>query len=324
MRKRITASSIAEALAMRAAEPSAEYVAGGTDVVSRWEQGDDPPRTLVDISGIPSLRVLRQEEGRVWLGAGCSLVEVATSPVVAGPFPALVDCLRQVATLQVRQAATVGGDLCQKPKCPYFRQGDPRCRHRGGTECLAQAGDHTTHGIFGNDLCAAAHPSSLGVALVALGGSVLLHQPGMPTAQQLTAEELFTPPGGQVGRENALPAGALLEAALVPLPAPGVRQAYGRRATPEDPGRTDVEVFAVARVEGGTFREARVVLGGVARTPWRSLPAESALVGHPAHADTVRESAWAATEGASPLNFNRYKLSLVHQAVQSTLQALLS
>jgi xanthine dehydrogenase YagS FAD-binding subunit len=219
-------------------------------------------------------------------------------------------------TPQIRNLATLGGNLAQRPRCPYFRSELFHCRKKGGTECFAIPGENQEHAVFGNGLCAIVHPSGAATALVALGASLKLKGPR--GERTLPIEQFFVRPEQDVTRENVLQPGELIVEVRVPT---GRRGGYVKLMQKQTFDWPLADAAAVLDLDGGTVREARVVLGSAAPVPWRASAVEKALVGKKLDESSARAAAQLATSGATPLDKNGHKLAALQAAVLRSLLA---
>lgn len=292
--------------------------AGGVDVLDRLKEGLDTPTRLVNIRTIKGLdRIEGDAATGLRIGPLATLAAIAGHPVVRQSFPALADAAGHAATPQIRNMATAGGNLLQRPRCWYFRSRDFHCLKKGGETCFAQKGENQYHAIFANDPCAIVHPSALATALVALGGSLELTGPKGP--RLVRAEEFFTVPAQAVDRENSLGADELITRIVVPPPASGSRSAYMKVGEKESFDWPIAEVVVVLEMSGSNVSRASIVLGAAAPVPYRAAAAEKALVGKPLDEATARAAAKAAVDGATPLSGNGYKVALFETVVRRTL-----
>jgi xanthine dehydrogenase YagS FAD-binding subunit len=304
-------STIDEAIALltRGAEP----LAGGTDLLSLIKSRIVTPTRLVSLAGIEILREIGWEGGSVRIGAAVALEALAADPQVARRFPALVHAVDGILSPQIRTMGTVGGDLCQRPRCWYFRNGfGLLARHEG--KPLVLDGDNRYHAIFGNDGPAAfVSPSSLAPALVALGAVVELRA-GKET-RAVPVAEFFRAPKAENEREIDLPAGAIVTEVRVPDSSGRANATYEVRAHES----LDWPLAAAAvslDLQGNVVRDARVVLGHVAPVPWPAPAAERALAGKAVTVETAKAAGAAAVAGAKPLSRNAYKVRLAAVAVE--------
>ncbi len=306
-----------DAALAEAAQPGAVLLAGGTDLLPLWKQGIAAPAVVVDIGRLPLAAITARDDG-LEIGAGARLADVARHPDVRG-LPALAEAILASAVPQIRNRATVGGNLLQRPRCAYFRTpGLPCNKRQPGSGCGARDGDHRRHAIFGaSRQCVAAHASDLAVALVALDARLSLAGPG--GARTLPVEALFRPPGDRPERDTTLAAGEMILSVTVPR-----RRWSSRYLKVRDRAAFDFALVSAAvalAVEDGAIRAARVVAGGVAPMPWRLAACEAALVGARADAEALRAAAAMAGDGAQPLPGNAFKVELLCRLVGRALAA---
>ncbi|CAL9647465.1 FAD binding domain-containing protein [Streptomyces sp. enrichment culture] len=298
--------------------PDASFVAGGTDLLNLMKDGAEDHDLVVDISHLP-LTEVKQSAGRLRIGALARMSDVALHPVVRKRLPVLSQALLAGASPQIRNMATIGGNLLQRTRCWYFRSEDFPCNKRKpGTGCAAQEGHSRWHAILGgSDRCIAVHPSDLAVALRAL--DAVVHTLGPDGARTISMADLHLEPGDTPHVENALRHGELITEVEIPLPAPGARQRYLKvrdRATFEF---AVVSVAAVLDMHGPRVDEARLAFGGVATRPWRSSEAEAALRGRPLTEESIARCGRILVRDAQPREDNQFKVELVQRALQDVL-----
>lgn len=314
----LRARSLGEAVEALA-EPGARLHAGGTDLLGCLRDGVFGAEKLVSISRVAGLAGIRPaEEGGLALGALTTLAEIAASPLVAERAPGLAEAAGAAASPQLRHQGTLGGNLCQRPRCWYFR-GDFHCAKKGGDTCFAWGGENRYHAIFGGGPCYIVHPSDSAPMLVALGARI--HLVGPRGERVLPASDFFRLPSEDVSRETALEPGEIVTEVVVPA-LPGWTGGYRKV---RERGAWDFALTSVAlaaRLEGRRVADCRIVLGGVAPIPWRSEPAEAALRGGELSASLAQAVGRAAAEGAEPLEQNGYKVALVRGAVEASVAAL--
>jgi xanthine dehydrogenase YagS FAD-binding subunit len=288
--------------------------AGGVDLADRLKEGLDEPAALVNIRNVKELSFLRAEDAGLAIGPLITLQRLSTDAAVLKSARALAQAAGAAATPQIRNMATLGGNLAQRPRCWYFRSGLFPCRKKGGDRCFAIEGEHEFHSIFQNDLCAAVSPSATGVALVALDAKLKLKSAASERA--LPAEELFIASKTDPTKETVLEHGELIAAVSVPS---GRRSAYQKLMQKQSFDWPLVEVAVALSMDGDTVKEARIALGSVAPTPWRAKEAEKELRGKQLTPELAEAVARLATEGATPLPRNAYKVPLVRAVVRRTL-----
>jgi xanthine dehydrogenase YagS FAD-binding subunit len=301
-------------------DPAARVLAGGTDLLGCLRDGVFSAETLVSIGRIESLHGIEEtSEGGLRIGALTTVAEMAGNELIRERYPGLAQAAASVASPQLRNQATLGGNLCQRPRCWYYR-GEFDCARKGGDLCYAFDGENRYHAIFGGGSCYIVHPSDTAPALVALRAVVRVL--GEEGERGIPLESFFVLPDQDLHRENVLREGELVTELLLPAPGTGLRSSYRKV---RERGAWDFALVSVAlalRLEGGSVREPRVVLGGVAPTPWRSASAERAIDAQLLTAGTATRAGAAAAEGAEPLAQNAYKVDLVRAAVEESLLAL--
>ena len=298
------------------ARQGALFKAGGVDVTDLMKEGVAQPAALVNLRRVRELDFLREEKGALAIGPLVTLARLAEDPLVVKGANALALAAGWAGTPQIRNLATLGGNLAQRPRCPYFRSELFHCRRKGGTECFAIAGENQEHAVFDNDLCAIVHPSGTATALVALAASLKLKGPR--GERTLPIEQFFVRPGQDVQRENVLQPGELIVEVRVPT---GRRGSYVKMMQKQTFDWPLADAAVALAMDGGTVREARVVMGAAAPVPWRAAAVERALAGKKLDDAVAREAARLATEGARPLDKNRHKLPALQAAVLRALRA---
>jgi len=301
-------------------EPGAAIKAGGIDLLDRLKEGLDAPGRLVNIRSMPGLdRIEDHPENGLEVGPLVTLAALSSHRVVAERYQALAAAAGQAATPQIRNSATVGGNLLQRPRCWYFRSRDFHCLKKGGDHCFAQDGENQYHAVMGNGTCAIVHPSAAACALLALGASLELTGP--KGKRDLPIAEFFVTPETDVHRENVLADDELLSRIRVPAPAAQTRSAYVKLGQKESHDWPLAEAAVVLTVAGGVVSRAAVVLGHAAPVPIRSAAAEEVLLGRPATEASARAAAAAAVSGATPLRDNAYKVRLIEAALTRAVLA---
>jgi xanthine dehydrogenase YagS FAD-binding subunit len=294
--------------------------AGGIDLLDHLKEHLVEPPRVVDLKGIAGLSEITAEaDGSLRLKPLVTLAQVAAHPAVQKSHPALAQACGEAASPQVRNVATLGGNVLQRPRCWYYRLESYKCLKKGGDVCYAVGGENRYHVIFGGGPSYAPHPSNAAVALVAYGASLVLE--GTKGPRTVAAADFFVPPAKDPERENALEPDEVLTEIRVPGAA-GTKAVYDEvreRAAFDWPL---VSLAAVLKTDGGLVKHARIVLGAVAPVPWRSPKTEQALVGKPLDEKTATAAARAAIVGAAPLSDNGYKVSLVQTLVRRTLLSL--
>jgi len=290
-----------------------EYRAGGTDLQQRLRSGVSRG-PVVDLRRLPGLDGIEwDEQGRARIGALVPMATLASDRRLLAAYPTLVLSAGALATPQIRNAGTLGGNLLQRNRCWYYRHPATSCLKKGGEDCPARTGNHLYGVCFDLGPCVAPHPSTLGLALLAHDAHVEVAGSGTRPIAALYGD------GTDGRRDHLLGEHELLTAVLMPAPLENERAAYFRaisRALAEWPL---VEAVVRLMVTDGTIHFARVAVGGVAPIPLRLERVEEALLDRPANAATFERAASLAAEGASPLPMTRYKLALLPRTVGETL-----
>jgi xanthine dehydrogenase YagS FAD-binding subunit len=305
--------------AIHAAVAGGRYIAGGTTLIDLMREEVERPEQLIDINALP-LRHIRVEGTDLTIGALATMAQVAAHPHTRSVQPLIAEALIEGASPQLRNMASIGGNLLQRVRCPYFRMLDARCNKREpGSGCCAIEGVHTGHAILGtSEHCVATHPSDLAVALVALDATVRVHGPQGERA--FAVEDLYRLPGNTPHLEHTLnPAELILEVRVPSGP-------YARRARylkVRDRASYEfalVSAAAALDIEGGRIREARLAAGGVGTRPWRMRAAEQALIGRTPDRQAFEAAARLCLQAARPLPGNRYKVELLPRTIVRALE----
>jgi xanthine dehydrogenase YagS FAD-binding subunit len=304
--------------AIAAAQAGGRYLAGGTTLVDLMREEVERPELLIDINALPLADISHGPDGLV-IGALARMADVAGNPAVREAQPLIAEALLEGASPQLRNMASIGGNLLQRVRCPYFRMLDAACNKRSpGTGCAAIGGLHGGHAILGtSDHCIATHPSDLAVALVALDAVVRTRGPDGERA--FAVGDLYRLPGETPHLEHTLLPGELIVAVEVPDGAYAGRARYLKVRDRASYEFALVSIGAALAIEDGVIRAARLAVGGVGTRPWRLHAAEAALVGQPAGSAAWQAAAALAIEGARPLAGNHYKVELLRRTVVRAL-----
>lgn len=304
--------------------PSAVLRAGGIDLLDHMKEGLQAPDELIELHAIGgdegrALRGIETEaDGRLRVGALVTLGQLSGFDALPPAHRALAQAAGHAATPAIRNAATVGGNLLQRPRCWYYRHADLVCLKKGGDMCFAQTGDHRYHAILGGGPSYIVHPSSLGSPLVALDAEVQVRGVDGST-RVVPIEQLFVGPTVDPMREHDLAPGEILLAVRLPAPAPEQRSAYVAAKEKQSHDWPLAEASVRLRLEGGTLRDVRVGLGHVAPVPWRAKEAEAELEGQAPSPERFARAAEAATGPAKPLPGNAYKVPLAQGLLREAL-----
>jgi len=293
--------------------------AGGIDLLDLVNEGVLSPTTVVSLMEIPGLdAIAAQADGGLRVGAMVTLANLAAHPLMQDRYPALVEAVRDSASPQIRNVATIGGNLLQRPRCWYFRAAEFRCLRKGGGHCFAIYGESQYHAIFDNRVCAIVHPSTAATALVALGATVELSD-NEGAGRYVLLEDFFVGPSEDVQRENDLRPREILTALLLP-PSIGLRSAHLKLAQKAsfDWPLADVAVVLELTREV-TCTRAAIILGAAAPTPHRARAAEALLMGKTITESLAADAGRAALDSAAPLAKNAYKLPIFEALVRRAI-----
>jgi xanthine dehydrogenase YagS FAD-binding subunit len=308
--------------AVAALDDGARYLAGGTNLVDLMRLGVETPERLVDVSRLQLGGVQTLDGGGLRIGAGVRNSELAADRAVRERYPVLAEALLAGASGQLRNLATVGGNLLQRTRCAYFQDVSSPCNKRApGSGCPAREGEHRNLAILGHsEHCVATNPSDMAVALAALDAVVHVEGSGGPRIVPIA--DLYRLPGAEPHVEtNLQPADLITAVELAPAP-PAVNSAYRKVRERASFSFAVVSVAAALEVADGEVRDCRLALGGVAHRPWRALRAEDALIGGPATAEAFVAAAEVELEEARPLRDNAYKVTLARNVIVQTLERL--
>ncbi len=310
----------ADALTL-AAPASAKYLGGGTNLVDLMRETVETPSVLVDVSGL-SHEIEDREDGSLLIGAAVKNTALAEHRAVRTRYPVLARAILAGASGQIRNMASVGGNLLQRTRCTYFYDDAASCNKRQpGAGCGAIDGFNRIHAILGaSPACVATHPSDMCVALAAL--DAIVHVQGRSGPRSLALTELHRLPGGQPQIETTLEPGDLITAIELPALAWAARSTYRKVRDRASYAFALVSVAAALDLDGGTVRDVRIALGGVAHKPWRAMTAEAALRGKPATEAHFRAAAEAELADAAPLRHNAFKVELARRTMTAVLAGL--
>ncbi|MET8155399.1 xanthine dehydrogenase family protein subunit M [Sphaerisporangium sp. NPDC005289] len=306
------------------AEPGARFLGGGTNLVDLMRQDVERPATVVDITGLPLDRVEQAPDGGVRVGALVRNSHLAAHPVIRGRYPVLAQAVLSGASAQLRNMATVGGNLLQRTRCPYFYDGAAACNKREpGSGCDAIGGLNRDHAVLGaSEACVATHPSDMCVALAALDAVVVVES--LRGERRVPMEDFHRLPGGTPHIESAIEADELVTAVELPSCPVAATSRYRKVRDRASYAFALVSVAAAMEVRDGAVAEVRLALGGVAAKPWRAREAERVLLGAPAVEESFRRAAEAELAAATALSHNTFKIELARRTVTATLLRLLT
>ncbi|MER7739199.1 xanthine dehydrogenase family protein subunit M [Streptomyces sp. NPDC096538] len=316
------ADDVTGAVSLLDADPDARYLGGGTNLVDLMKNGVESPARLVDVRSLPLDRIEADDDGAVRIGATVTNADLAAHPLIRDRYPALTQAVLAGASGQLRNMATVGGNLLQRTRCGYFTDITRPCNKRDpGSGCPAVEGQHHNHAVLGaSEHCVAVHPSDMGVALTAFDAVVSWQTADGPGETPLS--DFYLPVGDTPHRETVLPPGALITHVTLPPARVAARSRYRKVRERASYAFAIGSVAGALDVADGVICDARLALGAVASRPWRARLAERILVGAPATAEYFAAAADAELAAARPLPHNGYKVTLLRNLVVAVLTEL--
>jgi len=290
--------------------------AGGIDLLDLLKENLLAPTKVVSLKDIAGLAIVEEQAEGLRIGSMVTLANLAAHPVVRQRYPALADALQNSASPQIRNVATLGGNLLQRPRCWYFRAAEYHCLRKGGGHCFAITGENQYHAIFDNQSCAIVHPSTAATVLVALGARLELTN-GEGAIRNILLEDFFVSPDRDLQRENDLKPQEILTAILLPALPASLRMAHLKQGEKDsfDWPLADVAI-ALDLDKDGSCKHAAIILGAAAPVPYRAKAAENILIGRNVDEAAAREAGHAALDAATPLTKNAYKLPLFETLVR--------
>jgi xanthine dehydrogenase YagS FAD-binding subunit len=320
----VSATDVRTAVEAIATEPNAKFLGGGTNLVDLMRENIEQPDTVVDITRLPLTGIDLQPDGGVRIGALVRNSHLAAHPVIRSRYPVLSQAILHGASAQLRNMATVGGNLLQRTRCLYFYDSAAACNKRvPGSGCDAIGGFNRNHGILGvSDSCIATHPSDMCVALAALDATIEVES--TRGVRRIPMAEFHQLPGETPHLETALAADELVTAVELPALPVAANSRYRKVRDRASYAFALVSVAAALEVTDGTVTQVRLALGGVAAKPWRATEAERVLVGEPATEESFRVAAAAELAPATGRPENEFKIGLAQRTIVATLRHLLS
>lgn len=297
----------------------AAFSGGGSDLLGLVKERIINPDVLVSLREVPGQDRVEEVSEGVRIGGLITLDALSRETRIRERFTVLAEAASTVATPQIRNVGTLAGNVCQRPWCWYFRNGF-HCYKAGGNQCFSATGENQFHALFGGGPSYIVHPSDTAPALVALDARMLIIGP--QGKREVPASEFFTLPRENPARENVLQADEVLASVTLPRPTIGSRSVYHKVMDRESWTHAIVSVAVVAELEGDVCRAARIVLGGVAPTPWRVPEAERVLIDQPLTPSVSAQAAEQAIAGARPLSKNGYKVALARATVERALASV--
>jgi xanthine dehydrogenase YagS FAD-binding subunit len=316
-----TATAFDEALGLLGADGSVRPLAGGTDLLPLMKADVAHPQRLVDVKHLPELAAgITETTDGLALGALTTLTAIETSPLLRGRYTAIAEAAGLAASPQLRNMATLGGNLLQRPRCWYFRSSLFHCWLKGGETCHAREGQNQLHALFDDSPCVAVHASDPPAALLAFDAELALS--GRGGSRSLPLAAFFSLPTDDHRLETVLEPNELIVSIRLPTPVAGTRSTYLKAMNRKVWAFALVGVAAVVRLEQGRVAHARLVLSGVAPIPWRAHAAERELIGAELTDSAIEHAAEVALAEARPLNNNAYKVPLARALIRQSLHTL--
>ncbi|HZP60048.1 MAG TPA: FAD binding domain-containing protein [Opitutaceae bacterium] len=307
--------------AVELAGEDGRFLAGGVDLLGRLEEGLDEPKMLVNIKALPGTTDITPGPDKWMIGANVKLAALAAHPEINRVFPGLAAAAAHVGSPQMRNLATIGGNLAQHSRCWYYRHHDVVCLKKGGHRCFARSGENKYHSLFTAAMCASPCVSNLGVALTALGASAVVQHPAR--AMTMPMADLYASAWRNPRVHHSLRQGDLILRVEIPVPAGG-RSVYLQMGEKAEFDWALVSCSAAAQVSGRKLTKPRVVLGAVAPIPWEVEEANALLDGGDLTDELVSMAANRILEKATPLAHNAYKIPLAHTLIRRALNQLVA
>ncbi len=295
----------------------AQVLAGGTDLVGELKEYIATPDRVVNLKSIPGLSYIRQEDDGLKIGPLTTLTDVENNEIIDKQYSVLQQAVSVIASPQIRNVGTIGGNICQRPRCWYYRSEDFDCLKNGGDTCYSVRGVNRYHAIIGGGPCYIVHPSDSAVALMSLNASVKIM--GQRGERVELLDDFFVLPEMNVMRENGLKANEFVSEIIVPAPKPNTKGIYIKVRERDSIDFAMASVAVNMTLSGKTCQEASVVLGGVAPVPWRVPDVEQYLKGKQITESIAMEAAQRALQEADPMSDNEYKIEMTRNIVTQAI-----
>lgn len=315
--------TVDQALALLSQKEEKTYLmAGGTDLLGEIKEGIIEPNLIVDLKAIDGLDFIVKQKDRVRIGAMTSIAAVVADPTLTRDYPGLHQAAASVASPELRHMGTVGGNLCQRPRCWYYRDTKFFCRKKGGSQCYAAKGRNKYHAIFGGGICHIVYPSDLAPVLIALDAEIVIFS---PIGQRvIPLADFYILPSVNVRRENILGADEILGEVRLPPPKKNEKSGYLKLTERSTWDFALVSSAVRGIVSGQTLINPKIVLGGVAPIPWRMKKVEEVIAGKKPTEGLIKEATALALQEARPLEENAFKKKLIETALIRSLQSLVA
>ncbi len=315
-------STMEDVVGLLTAYWDAQVMAGGIDLLAEMKDGVASPGMLLGLAAVPGLTEITEGPSGVVIGGMVTITDIEQHPGIRRRYTALAEAAERLATPQIRNVGTLAGNLCQRPRCWYYRNPLTPCLKRGGDTCYVLEGYSKYMCVTGGNGCYMVHPSDAAVPLVAFGAVVNIAGPAEDRTMPL--EEFFTGPEVDITRENALERGEVVESIALPEPPDGTRSIFLKAQERVAGGFALASVATVVTLNGDAIEAASIALGGVAPTPLRARNSETYLVGKRTGDASPEQAGALALTDAQPFDDNRYKVTLARNLVTRSLARLLS
>jgi xanthine dehydrogenase YagS FAD-binding subunit len=298
----------------------ARVMGGGTDLLDEMKERLAETNRIVHLQNAP-LSTIKSTSSQLLIGATATLATLESHALIKQRLPGLAQAAASIGTPQIRNAGTIGGNLCQRPRCWYYRNSEFPCLKKGGSTCYAKDGANKYNSILGGGPSYIVHPSDLAPMLIALNASVRIANP--KGERMVPLEKFFVSPKQNVERENILEPNEIVTEIVIPLPVAGAKSTYLKFKERETQDFAIASAAVAMNLKNGVVQNCRVVLGGVAPIPWRSLEAEKVLVGQKPTLQLAQKAADAALKPAKPLRDNAYKVPIATAMVRRAIMAVI-
>ncbi len=296
-------------------------MAGGTDLLDEIKNKIIAPDIIIDLNTVSNLSYIKEGKKEIRIGALTTIADLIKNETIKKRFPGLWEAALSIASPQLRNIGTVGGNLCQRPRCWYYRDPQVQCRKKGGSRCYAVQGRNKYHAILGGGMCQIVYPSDLAPSLISLNAEAIISTKKKDKTVSLA--DFYQLPRENIRGENILGSNEVIREIKVPMPKEGMKSTYFKV---KERGTWDFAVVSTAisgKISNNTFQSVKILLGGVAPVPWRLKKAEDILNGKILTEETVKQAAKEALTEARPLAENAYKKDLVEAALFKAAQALI-
>jgi len=295
--------------------------AGGTDALARMKEGINRPDQVVNLKAVKELNFIKEDSDGLHIGAITPLVDIVNSKV-AQKYGGFYQAVETVGTIQLRNMSTLGGNLCQRPRCWYYRSRHFSCVRKGGDVCFAVSGNNKYHAIMAGSPCFIVFPSDIAPMLITLEAKVEILGP--KGSRMLPLEEFYILPEKDATRETILKPDEIVTKVFVPNSAKQIKSMYLKFRERDSFDFAMVSVAVSAKISGNKLSDVKIAMGGVAPIPWRAKKAEKILNGNTVSDDLLKKAGEAEMEDAEPLNQNEYKITLTKNLLKRAVSGLLS